>query len=93
MSKNCGFSPQFLCLKNDHGIPEREKAVPLSDSFRISCQNSFSSGERRDQHNERALGQVEVRDETVHELKRIAGIDKDVRPARPGLDVPDPVGR
>ena len=42
------------------------------------------SCQRRYQHDERGLRQVEIGDQRVHDLKAIAGIDEDIRPAGAG---------
>ena len=44
-------------------------------------QHVFASGKGGDQHNQRALGQMEICDQRVHRLEAVAGIDEDIRPA------------
>ena len=48
----------------------------------------LAARERRDQHDERGLRQVEIRDKRIHHLEAVAGIDVDIRPARARLHVP-----
>ena len=58
----------------------KEKAVALLDGDVVGVQDLFPAGERGDQHDERTLRQVEIRDERIHGLESVAGIDENIRP-------------
>ena len=47
----------------------------------IGGQNVIFPGERGDQHDQRGLRQMKIRQESVHHLKPVAGIDENIRPA------------
>ena len=48
-----------------HGVAEAEEAVSVFDGNLVGVQYMLPSGQRRDKHDERALREMEVRDEGV----------------------------
>ena len=74
------FISYLIC--DEHGVAEGEEAVFLLDGLLIGAQDVLPPRQRRHQHHQRGLRQVEIGDETVQRLELVARIDEDVRPAR-----------
>ena len=68
-----------------HRIAVAEEAVALVDRVRIQRADVLEAGERADQHQQRALRQVEVGDQHIDDAKRKARRDEDVGVAAAGL--------
>ena len=73
-------------LQNCHTIPEGEKAITFLNGGAVGVHNVVIARKRRDQHDQRAFGEMEIGHKSVEHLELIAGVDEDVRKALAGLD-------
>ena len=55
-------------LQNQHAVSVGKKSVPFPDSFQIGFHDQFLARESADKHQQRALRQMEIRDQGVHLL-------------------------
>ena len=78
----------FPSLKNEHGIPEGEKTIAVFHGCLIRFQCVLSSRQGRYQHDQRRLRKMEIGDQTIQHLKRIARIDKISVLSLPGCTIP-----
>lgn len=67
--------------QNQHRVAEAEEAVALLDRDFVGAQRVFAAHQGRDEHQQRALRQVEVGDQRIHRLDGHAGGDEDLRKA------------
>ena len=74
-------------LLNEHRITKAKEAILLLDSDLIRCHSLIIPIERGNQHNERALRQVEVCDQAVNGVQLDTGINKNARVATAGYDL------
>ena len=70
---------------DEHGVAETEEAVAFVHGDLIGVQDLLPACQRGDQHDQGTFGKVKVRDQCVDTAEVIAGIDKNVGPARLGL--------
>ena len=86
MESRCGLSE----IRDKHRISKREKPIAVFDGNFICVEDMLPSGQRRDEHDERALREVKIRDECIQAFELITGVDENIRPA--GLCAQRPVG-
>ncbi len=79
-------------LLNEHTIAEAEKAVFQLHRLPIRRHHLFFVVKSGDEHEQRALGQMEVGDQGVHGFEAVAGVDEDPRVTAQGRDVSVLVG-
>ena len=72
-------------LVDEHRIPKGEEPIPILYCLRIGIHNMIPSGERRYQHHQCRLRQMEIRNQRIHHMELVARIDKDLRPAIAGM--------
>ena len=78
-------------LYNAHGVPKRKEPIPLLYRFFIGVQHMLATRKCGYQHDEGALRQMEIGDQTVHGLEGIARVNENIRPFGFGLEgVTDP---
>ena len=61
---------------DEHRVPEGEETVFLFDRFFITMKGPFSAHEGRDEHDQRALWQMEVGDDPINGSILVSGIDE-----------------
>ena len=67
----------LFCSLDQHRVAEGEEAVFLLHGDLVGRQYALPVPQGRDQHDQRAAGQVEVGDQRVHQLEAVAGLDED----------------
>src|SRR5207249_1177716 len=67
-----------------HAVAKAVKAVALPDRLRVGGENSLPAREGADQHQQRALREMEVRDHRIDNLEPVAGKDQEARPTLTG---------
>ena len=72
---------KFVALYNQHCVAKTEKTISLLNRHSVGIHCIFVSAESRDQHDQRAFRQVEVRDQTINCAELITWVDKNVRVA------------
>src|SRR2546427_13285654 len=72
--------------RNQHAIPKAVKAVALADRLGIGGEDPLLARERADQHQQRALREMKVRDDGVDHLEPVAGKDQETGPTISGSD-------
>src|SRR6185369_17894954 len=65
--------------REQHRVAVAEEAVALGDGVSVERANALVAGERGDEHEQRALGQVEVREQQIDDAKGKARSDEEVR--------------
>ena len=80
-----GLAVLFRFAGNHHRVAEGEKAVSFFHGLLIDGQRVFAAHQRGDEHEQRALRQVEVGDERVHSLDLHAGGDENLGEAAAGV--------
>lgn len=70
--------------QDEHAVAVGEEAVFLGDGLAVGFENEVAGGEGGDEHDERALGQVEVGEQGVCHFPLKAGVDKNIRSAGAG---------
>jgi hypothetical protein len=76
-------------LENQHTVAVGEKTIFLADGFIVGAEGQISAGKSGNQHEERRLGQVEVCQEFIDNLKLKAGKYKERSAVRSGPDSAD----
>lgn len=70
---------------NVAGVTEAEEAVAVVNGHLISVENVASAGKGGYEHHEGGFRQVKIRDQGIHHLEVITGIDEDRGVVRTGL--------
>ena len=73
---------------NEHGVAEAEEPVFFLYRHLVGVEDVFPGAESGNQHDQCALGQMEVGHQGIHEAELVAGIDEDAGPIAPGLHFP-----
>src|SRR5207302_3797617 len=68
---------------DEHAVTEAVKAVALADRLGVGGKHVLAAGEGAHQHQQRALGQMEVGQHGVHHAELVAGKDEKAGPALP----------
>ena len=75
-------------LLNERDVAETEKPVPLAHRQLVRLEHLFAVVERADQHQQRAFGQMKIRNQRVGHLEAIARIDENACIVRHGVQNP-----
>src|SRR5690606_2716065 len=67
-------------LEDEHGVTKGEESILLLDGHLVRFHDEVVAGEGGHEHQERALGHMEVRQETLGDGELVWRIDKLVRP-------------
>ena len=75
--------------EDQHGVAETVKSVAPRDGFAVGTANQVGAGQRENQRQQRAPGQVKVGDQRIHRPEPVRGKDEKVgiagaRPERTG---------
>src|SRR5262245_59346138 len=83
----------YLRAVDQHRIAVAEEAIARADRMPVGGADLLHPCERRDEHEQRRLGEMEVRDEAIDDAKAIARRDEEIGLAAPGGDVAVARGR
>src|SRR5438093_583954 len=88
-SPTCLFPPPLrgrvrVGGRNQHAVAKAIKAVALPDRLRVGGENSLPAREGADQHQQRALREMEVRDHRIDNPEPVPGKDQEARPTLTG---------
>ena len=73
------FCELYLSFSRDkHGIPVTEKAVVFRYSGLIGMHHMIVASKRSNQHDQGRFWQMEIRDQSIHQLPLITGINEDL---------------
>ena len=75
----------LLGSAQEHGVAEGEEAVAHLHGLLVRGEDVLAAGEGRNQHDESALRQVEIRHQGVHAFESVTRVDEDVGPAGLGV--------
>ena len=81
---------QYLFLStscDEHGISETEEAVAFLDGVFIGIKDEFTASKGWNQHHQGWLWKVEVGWKGIYDCELITWFDKDIGPARVGLEL------
>jgi len=70
--------------EDEHAVAVGVEAVALAEGLAVGFEDEFAGGEGADEHEEGALGEVEVGEEGVDDLELVGGVDEDVGAAAGG---------
>src|SRR4051812_20760654 len=76
-----------LLLFEKHAIAVRVKTILLLDCMDVSVEDKVTSSEGGDEHQQRALRQMEIREHGANDAKLVSGINEKVGFAGAGLDL------
>ena len=76
-------SKKFLFIEvcNKHGIAKGEEAIFFFNRLLVGLQHNLTGRQSAYQHQQRALRQMEVGYEVIHQTEFVTGVDEDIRPA------------
>ena len=66
-------------LKDSGAVAEGEEAIFLINRDLVRVERFFAPEKRRNKHNQRAFGEMKIRNQPVNTLEFIAGIDENSR--------------
>jgi hypothetical protein len=82
MTASVGDLPSSTSGSNDqHAIPVAEEAVALANGFSVGLHGQFFARKGADEHDERGLRQVEIRQQSVGDFELETGMDENIRAA------------
>src|SRR3970282_2210876 len=81
-SNRMGVFLARIAREHEQRVAVAEKPVPLGNGVPVSGERLFEAREPGDKHEQRRLGQVEVRDERIDDPKPESGPDEQARLAR-----------
>ena len=71
----------FIEVCNKHGIAKGEEAIFFFNRLLVGLQHNLTGRQSAYQHQQRALRQMEVGYEVIHQTEFVTGVDEYIRPA------------